>query len=191
MRIIAGAFKGRRLRGPEGEGVRPTSDRLRETLFNILMPRIAGARVLDGFAGTGALGLEALSRGAAHATFVEADPRALRVLRQNAAACGVESTCTIVRDDVRAFAARRAGRLDFDLVLLDPPYAFADPEALLADVAGLLATGGLLVLEHSRRRDPPAAPAGLDARRTVHAGDSALTFYHRRPEPARDTDNHA
>jgi 16S rRNA (guanine966-N2)-methyltransferase len=147
--------------------------------------------VLDGFAGTGALGLEALSRGAAHATFVEADPRALHVLRQNAAACGVESTCTIVRNDVQRFATRHPRPSGFDLVLLDPPYAFASPEALLADVGGLLTAGGLLVLEHSRRRSAPAAPVGCDACRTVQAGDSALTFYHRRPDPARDTDDHA
>ena len=189
MRIIAGAFRGRRLRGPEGEGVRPTSDRLRETLFNILMPRIAGARVLDGFAGTGALGLEALSRGAAHATFVESDPAALRVLRQNAAVCGVESTCTIVPDDMRAFAAR--GPHQFDLVLLDPPYAFADLEQVLDAAERLLTDEGLLVLEHSRRRKLPPALARLDLRRTVRAGDSALTFYRRRGNPARDTDDHA
>jgi 16S rRNA (guanine(966)-N(2))-methyltransferase RsmD len=190
MRIIAGTLRGRRLRGPVGEGVRPTSDRLRETLFNILQSRVADARVLDGFAGTGALGLEALSRGAAHATFVDAHPRALRVVRENVAACGVESTCTIVQDDVQAFAARQRSRLAFDLVLLDPPYAFAHADALLTEVAGLLAPGGLLVLEHSRRRHPPPPPADLDLRRTVLAGDSALTFYDR-PKPVRDTDPHA
>ena len=190
MRIIAGAFKGRRLRAPEGQRVRPTSDRLRETLFNILMPRIAGARVLDGFAGTGALGLEALSRGAVHVTFVEADPSALRAVRQNAAACGVESTCTIVRDDMRAFAGRPNGPRDFDLVLLDPPYAIADLEDVLDRAGRLLTDDGLLVLEHSWRREPPPAPRGLDAQRTVRAGDSALTFYQRRREPARDTNDH-
>jgi 16S rRNA (guanine966-N2)-methyltransferase len=191
MRIIAGRFRGRRLSGPEGEGVRPTSDRLRETLFNILMARVPGARVLDGFAGTGALGLEALSRGAAQVTFVEADPRAVRVLQKNVAACGAESTCTIVRNDVQRFAATRSGRDVFDLALLDPPYDFAQQDRLVADVAGLLGPGGLLVLEHSRRREPPSAPPGLDRRRTVHAGDSAVTFYHRRSEPARDTEDHA
>src|SRR5919106_919858 len=95
MRVIAGRFKGRRLKNPSWEGLRPTSDKLRETLFNIVAPRIAGARVLDGFAGTGALGIEALSRGAAHVTFVEQDPRAVRLIEENLAACGVEADYTI------------------------------------------------------------------------------------------------
>ena len=90
MRIIAGRLKGRRLKAPAWDGLRPTSDKLRETLFNILAPRIDGARVVDGFAGTGAIGIEAISRGAAHVTFVEQDRRALALIAQNLAACGVE-----------------------------------------------------------------------------------------------------
>src|SRR5512143_3265708 len=89
LRVIAGAYKGRRLKTPTWEGLRPTSDRLRETLFNILAPRIEGARVLDGFAGTGALGIEALSRGAAHVTFVDSDPRAIALVLENLRRCGI------------------------------------------------------------------------------------------------------
>ena len=177
MRIIAGALKGRRLKGPPRDGVRPTSDRLRETLFNILMARPSEANVLDAFAGTGALGLEAISRGARHATFVESDPRALRVLRENVALCGVENACTMVRDDVLGFAERHPGMAAFDLILLDPPYDFRQLDAALAEAGGVLAPGGLIVLEHSRRREPPAAPDRLAHRRTVTAGDSALAFY--------------
>jgi 16S rRNA (guanine966-N2)-methyltransferase len=177
MRIIAGGFKGRRLRGPTSDAVRPTSDRLRETLFNILSGRPAGVRVLDGFAGTGALGLEALSRGARHATFVEKEGRALRVLRENVAACGADNACTIVRDDFLAFAGRQAGHSVFDLILLDPPYDYRDLAATLAAAGALLAPGGLAVLEHSSRREPPAALPPLAHRRTVTAGDSALAFY--------------
>src|SRR5436190_24343560 len=99
MRIIAGQLKGRRLVAPSGASVRPTSDSLRETLFNVLGPTLDGLRVLDGFAGTGALGIEALSRGAAHATFVERDRRALEALDKNIHALGVTDACVIIRYD--------------------------------------------------------------------------------------------
>src|SRR5690606_22410863 len=99
MRIIAGRFKGRRLAGPTGAGVRPTSDRLRETLFNVVRDRTAGARVLDAYAGRGALGLEALSRGAVRATFVERDRQALAVLVRNIATCGAIEACATIRGD--------------------------------------------------------------------------------------------
>src|ERR671935_2403849 len=97
MRIIAGRFKGRRLKAPSWEGLRPTSDKLRETLFNILAPRIEGARVLDGYAGTGAIGIEALSRGAAHVTFVEHDRRAQMLIAENLAHCGVADGYVMMR----------------------------------------------------------------------------------------------
>jgi 16S rRNA (guanine966-N2)-methyltransferase len=177
VRIIAGALKGRRLQGPKSDGVRPTSDRLRETLFNILMNRTVGSRVLDGFAGTGALGLEALSRGAQHVTFVEKDRRVVACLKENVAACRAENTCTIERDDFLGFVSRHPDVAAFDLVLLDPPYDFRDLDAALAEAGMLLAADGLLVLEHSRRREPPAAAPGMIHRRSVIAGDSVLTFY--------------
>src|SRR3954470_4693403 len=100
MRVIAGTYKGRRLKTPSWDGLRPTADKLRETLFNILAPRIAGARVLDGYAGTGALGIEAVSRGAAGATFVDDDPRAQRLIAENLAHCGIENLCVIIRAKV-------------------------------------------------------------------------------------------
>src|SRR6266540_3890577 len=97
MRVIAGTFKGRRLKSPTWDGLRPTSDKLRETLFNVLGPRVAGARVLDGYAGTGALGIEAISRGASHVTFVDADRRAQALIAENLRACGIETGYTMVR----------------------------------------------------------------------------------------------
>src|ERR671920_1131237 len=97
MRIIAGTLKGRRIDTPKWEGLRPTSDRLRETLFNVLAPRIAGARFLDGYAGTGAVGIEALSRGAAHVTFVEHDTRAQQLIEENLARCGISGGYAIIR----------------------------------------------------------------------------------------------
>ena len=121
MRIIAGELKGRTLEAPRWEGLRPTSDRLRETLFNVLAPRTRGARVLDAYAGTGAVGIEALSRGAAHVTFVEQDPRALALIETNLRRCGVTDRHAIIRSGfASAFAG--AGRALFDIVFLDPPY---------------------------------------------------------------------
>jgi 16S rRNA (guanine966-N2)-methyltransferase len=177
MRIIAGEFKGRRLAGPETPGVRPTSDRLRETLFNLVDVETPGCRVLDGFAGTGAIGLEALSRGAAHVTFVERDPRAVAVIERNVTSCGAGDRCMIVRGDFTGIARRLGGDPRFDLVLLDPPYDYPDTDAALAVAAVLLRPGGLIVLEHARRRDPPAGTPALAIRRQVTAGDSQLTFY--------------
>src|SRR5688572_22468980 len=100
VRVIAGKWKGRRLKTPGWEGLRPTSDKLRETLFNVLAPRVAGARVVDGYAGTGAVGIEALSRGAGHVIFIERDPRAIALIESNVALCGVQQGYTIDCGDV-------------------------------------------------------------------------------------------
>jgi 16S rRNA (guanine966-N2)-methyltransferase len=174
MRVIAGRLKGRRLKAPAWEGLRPTSDKLRETLFNLLTPRIGGARVLDGYAGTGAIGIEALSRGAAHVTFVEADRRATALIAANLAACGVEADYTIERDDV-ASALRRSPGAGFDLILLDPPYDLANTEDVLDAGARALASGGLLVLERATKREP-VVPPSLARVRDVKSGDSTLTL---------------
>ena len=180
MRIIAGSLKGRRLEAPAWTGLRPTSDKLRETLFNILQDRVDGARVLDGYAGTGALGLEALSRGAAHVTFVERDPRACQLIARNAERCGVESRCAIIRAAFERAAAGRVPVAAFDLVLLDPPYEDRALGRTVEAAARLVAPGGLLVLEHARRCETPEAADVLRRVREVAAGDSALAFYERR-----------
>jgi 16S rRNA (guanine(966)-N(2))-methyltransferase RsmD len=177
MRVIAGTFKGRRLKAPTWEGLRPTSNKLRETLFNILAPRVAGARLLDGFAGTGAVGIEALSRGAAHVAFVEKDRRAAALIEANLAACGIEDGYTIQRDDVAA--AVRGSRDTFDLILLDPPYDLPDVADVLEAAADRLRAGGLLVLERATRREPDT-PATLARVRDVKSGDSTLTFFSRK-----------
>lgn len=178
MRIIAGRLKGRRLMAPSGQDVRPTSDRLRGTLFNVLADAVDGARVLDGFAGTGALGLEAWSRGAASVTFVERDPKALAALRANVAACGVLEACVIIRGD---FMSVRVESPRFDLVLLDPPYSLDDVQRVLDRGAALVVATGHIVLEHSRRRPSPSEAAGVVRYRVLTAGDSALSFYAPRP----------
>ena len=174
MRIIAGQLKGRRLQAPRWEGLRPTSDKLRETLFNILAPRVAGARVLDGYAGTGALGLEALSRGAAHVTFVDHDRRATRLIAGNLAACAVTAGYTIECADLGQVLSHHAGA-PLDLILLDPPYDIANLSAALEAAAPHLAPGGLVVLERATRREPEV-PASLTRVRDVASGDSTLTF---------------
>src|SRR5947209_16123473 len=123
MRVIAGTLKGRQLKAPKWPGLRPTADKLRETLFNVLAPRVAGARVLDGYAGTGAIGIEALSRGAAHVTFVERDARAVRLIETNLAALMAgPGDRAIIRADFADAAARLSGE-PFDLIIADPPYA--------------------------------------------------------------------
>jgi 16S rRNA (guanine966-N2)-methyltransferase len=178
MRIIAGAYKGRTLKTPTWDGLRPTSDKLRETLFNILAPRIHGAVVLDLFAGTGAVGLESLSRGAVRAVFVEQDRRAAELIAANVALCGVENRCAIIRDRAERALDRLSDDEWFDAIVLDPPYEFEPLGSVLEAAAGHLAPGGVLILEHAFRRAVPAL-AGARHTRTVRSGDSALTMIER------------
>jgi 16S rRNA (guanine(966)-N(2))-methyltransferase RsmD len=171
MRIIAGELKGRRLKTPTWSGLRPTSDKLRETLFNVLGGRVRGARVLDFFAGTGAVGLEALSRGAAHVTFVETDARARTLIKANLDLCGVTDRYDIIRT-LQSLPAKA-----FDLAVLDPHYDEPDLTAPIAAAEPLIASGGWLVLEHARRRAVPAQVDRLRLTRDLVSGDSALAFY--------------
>jgi 16S rRNA (guanine966-N2)-methyltransferase len=193
LRIIGGTLKGRRIQTAAWDGLRPTADRLRETLFNVLAPRIQGARVLDGFAGTGAVGIEALSRGAAHVTFVEQDLRAVTLIERNLHHCGViEEPPDLGRRDAaegKRYAIIRAGfapaaRLlagtAFDIVFLDPPYGAAELAAALEAAAPLVSEHTLLVLEHAKRDAAPDALEGLTRTRELASGDSALAFYVRR-----------
>ncbi len=176
MRIIAGRFKGRRLATPTWEGLRPTSDRLRETLFNVLAPRVPAARVFDGYAGTGAVGLEAISRGAASVLAVDADARAVRLMQANATACGAGAVYTTRCGDVAAVLRGLSADATFDLILLDPPYAVSDTGGLLEAAARHLAPDGLIVLERATRREPEV-PETLRRVRDVKSGDSSLTLF--------------
>jgi 16S rRNA (guanine966-N2)-methyltransferase len=180
VRIIAGALKGRRLITPRGATTRPTADQVRIALMDALAPRLAGARLLDVFAGAGGVGLEALSRGAAHVTFVERDRRALGALRDNIAALGVRARARVLGEDaVRALdRLARAGAL-FDLAFLDPPYErdLADPVLERLGSGRLIVVGGLVVVQHLTKRPPAAAAGALRAFRTRRFGETTLTFF--------------
>jgi 16S rRNA (guanine966-N2)-methyltransferase len=154
MRVVAGAYGGRRLAAPDGNATRPTSDRVREALFSVLGTSVQGARVLDLFAGSGALGIEALSRGAASAVFVDRAPRAISAVRANLAALGIDAD--VRRIEARAWLRTASARSEaYDLVFLDPPYRRAAElgRELSEALAAVLAPGARVVTE-SDRRDP-------------------------------------
>jgi 16S rRNA (guanine966-N2)-methyltransferase len=167
MRIVAGERKGARLAAPPGRGTRPTPDRVREALFAILAD-VSGARVLEPFAGTGALGFEALSRGAETVAFCELEPAALGVLRENAARLRYAERCTIRRQDGRRrLAADAAAGVTYDLILLDPPYRMLSSltDHLARHLPALLAPAGRAVLESDAGETAPALPLPVLAER--------------------------
>ncbi len=168
MRVVGGYLGGRRLLTVPGKETRPTSDRVKEALFGMLGERVEGARVLDLFAGTGALGIEALSRGAREATFVEADPAAVAAIRANLAATGLAGGTVVVADALRFL--RDAGG-HFDLAFVDPPYSFA----AWADVLERL-PAAVAVLESRRPVEPGP---GWEVTRSARYGDTAVTVVHR------------
>jgi 16S rRNA (guanine966-N2)-methyltransferase len=187
MRIVGGVWRGRRLSAPKGLDTRPTTDRAREGLFGALEARLgaglSGAVVLDLFAGTGALGLEALSRGASRAVFVECDARALVALEANVAALGAGTAGVVVRGDAFAAGIARAGALGpFALLLLDPPYRIDAARVWAAvgalESAGALTRDALVAYEHAKA-DMLADPAGFAQERTYVYGDSAVTLFRR------------
>lgn len=167
MRIVAGTFRNRRLAVPKDARVRPTADRVREAWMSILASRLPGARVLDLFAGSGALGLEALSRGAEHVTFVELAPASLTVLRENIEALGVGDRAAVRRGDAMRFAEGLAARA-YDIVFADPPYVHEHATRLVAHFRQV-PFADVLAVEHAAAEEP----AGDDTRRY---GDTALTF---------------
>ena len=176
MRVIAGTLKGRRLTAPTWEGLRPTSDKLRETLFNLLAPRMPGARLVDGYAGTGAVGIEAISRGASDVTFVEHDRRARELIARNIADCGIAEGYAIIGSTVlHAIETLRDGPA-FDIVFLDPPYA-SDIHDVLQTVGAIVKEDGIVIVEHARRSEPPASAGVLGRVREVRSGDSSLSMY--------------
>ena len=180
MRIVAGTHRGRSLLGPRGPGVRPTADRVRESLFNLLGQFFDGGEVLDLYAGTGALAFEALSRGASRAVLVDDGAESARLVAENARALGLEGAVTFLRMPVaRAVARLAAEGRRFSLVFADPPYG---EEAAAEVVRGvgegrLLSGGGTLVVEHGRREPSPEALAGLERVDSRRFGDTVVSLY--------------
>jgi 16S rRNA (guanine(966)-N(2))-methyltransferase RsmD len=185
MRVIAGTLRRRTLEAPAGLSTRPTSDRLRETLFNVLAPRIEGARFLDLYAGSGAVGIEAASRGAASVVVVERAEPALRVLRGNLEKLGLRGGVRVEAVSVGAFLRRvRPGKsaMRFDIVFLDPPYEAAEEYALAmgllgAEASSLLAEGAVVIAEHRRKQKLEDDYGVLRRVRLLEQGDAALSFY--------------
>ncbi len=179
VRIIGGSLRNSRLDVPELAGLRPTAERVRETLFNWLAPTIAGARCLDLFAGTGALGIEALSRGAGSALLVERDERAARALRDNLARLRL-SQASVLAQEAQILLRQPSGRGQFDLVFLDPPFALAlwTPVAQLLEQGGWLAPSAWIYVE-SPRQAAPALPANWLPHRQGQAGEVAYALYRR------------
>lgn len=185
MRIIAGTYRSRILKSLKGLALRPTSDRLRETLFNVLGPHVSGARFLDLFAGTGAIGIEALSRGAAEVVFIENHAPAATLIRRNLESLGVCSGFTVLPVDVLRGLEKLASRQKdagpgFDYIFLDPPYAAAEEYSRVLEFLGsadLLARGGIVVAEHRRSFDLPEEAGALRRVRILRQGDAALSFY--------------
>jgi 16S rRNA (guanine(966)-N(2))-methyltransferase RsmD len=186
MRIIAGQLKGRRLRAPTWDGLRPTSDKLRETLFNVIAARVPDARVLDLYAGTGAIGIEALSRGAAHVTLVDSHPASIAVIRRNLEKLAALERAAVLRRDAALAAedlARRGER--FDVAFLDPPYDTGTAAACVraAGLRAIIPPRCRLYVQHRRGAALPAAPGWrlADERRF---GDTTLTTFEREEDAA-------
>jgi 16S rRNA (guanine(966)-N(2))-methyltransferase RsmD len=185
-RIIAGRSRGRRLKAPVGTQTRPTGARVRQALFDILAPRLTGCRFLDAFAGGGAVGLEALSRGAARVVLVEQSAPAVAVLRANTRALdGAPGAVVVLRQDARvALPALLVRGERFDLVFLDPPYEGRLYEETLPGAARLLDEDGLLIAQHFHKRALPETMDRLQRTRLVRIGDHCLSFY-RPVDPGR------
>ncbi|MGE5593616.1 MAG: 16S rRNA (guanine(966)-N(2))-methyltransferase RsmD [Betaproteobacteria bacterium] len=180
MRVIAGKAKGRRLFVASGMRARPITDRVKVSVFDILAQRLAGARCLDLFAGTGALGIEALSRGAAFALFVECDPRMVAVIRRNLEATSLVELANVMHADVRWAVRVLAGREGpFDVVFIDPPYRHGLAPVALELVARhrLVGEGGVVVVRHEWRQEMPHLCANVRLVRQERFGDTVVSFY--------------
>jgi 16S rRNA (guanine966-N2)-methyltransferase len=181
MRIISGSSRGRTIRTLKGGRLRPTSDQLRETLFDVLGPRVAGSRFLDAYAGSGAVGLEALSRGAREVVFVEQHRPAVELIRKNLAALGIVSGFRLLTSPVLAALDRLEEEgTAFDFVFLDPPYAeVREYHHVLRQLArsAFLTPNSLVVAEHSRRTLLEASYGRLGSARVIRHGDAQLAFY--------------
>jgi 16S rRNA (guanine(966)-N(2))-methyltransferase RsmD len=189
MRIGSGELRGRRVRAPSGERTRPTSGRLKKSLFDVLAPRLAGIRVLDLYAGSGSLALEALSRGASTAVVVERNRKACDAIRRNVEELGLSGRVEVVSQDVSGALPRLVHRgLRFDLVFADPPYRSNEPEKLLVHLGKgpLVVEGGIVAVEHHHKRELREAYGPLLRTRILKAGESSVSLYERQAPDDRD-----
>jgi 16S rRNA (guanine(966)-N(2))-methyltransferase RsmD len=184
MRVIAGTHRGRRLSAPRGISLRPTSDKVREALFSILGTRIPGSRFLDLYAGTGAVGIEALSRGATLVTFVESDPTAVQIMRKNLTACGMLAQAELRPGSAQMFLRQpQSWNGPYDVVFADPPYADREAVELVLGSwnLGLLASEAVMILEQDARVELPTEINGARLMRRYGYGDTALFLYEKAP----------
>ena len=189
MRVIAGAYRGRKLRTLEGVEVRPTSDRLRETLFNILAPRIRSARFLDICAGSGAVGIEAISRGAEDAVFIESSRAACSVIEANLSTLRIDDGFRLIRRDATpALKELAQTSAQFDIVFLDPPYASELYDQVMNElsIGHLLEADSIVVVEHRSKHRLSSAYSNLKTYRQLKQGESALSFYEFEATPEAD-----
>ena len=186
MRVVGGKCKGRRLSPFRGLEIRPTPDKVREAVFNILAGGGGGAgggrfeKVLDLFAGTGAMGIEALSRGSTEAVFVDMNPGAVSVIKKNLEACGLTESAKVYKREVKgALKTLSARHCRFDLIIIDPPYESSLTEETLKDIeaSGLLSPGGIIVAETSKRNPIETGPAGLELLDVRRYGDTSVYFF--------------
>lgn len=194
MRIIAGKYRGRNLKSPPSREVRPTSDRLRETLFNIIAPRIQNTRFLDLCAGSGAIGIEALSRGAAHVTFVDNSRAMCDLIKSNLELCRVErSESQVIQEEANVYLRRFVSKQPdsgkpWDIVFFDPPYSTNYSPVLDtfgAQTASLLSENGLFIIEHHHKNELKAETGSIIRSRILKQGDSALSFYELNQTPTK------
>lgn len=181
MRIIAGTFRSRRIRTLPGRHLRPISDRLRESLFNILQRRVPGSVFLDAYAGSGAVGIEALSRGAHKVFFIEKHPRALALIRENLAGLGIEEAFEVLAEDVGAGLRGLARQgIETDICFLGPPYAETEEYERTLNLLGelkIVGEGGLVIAQHATRHRLGESYGRLRRTRLVRVGSNALSFY--------------
>lgn len=183
LRVIAGIAKKRRLKTPKGLIVRPTADRVKEALFNILKDKIDGCSFIDLFAGTGNIGIEALSRGAARVTFVDYSPRSIRIIKENLMLCRFEDKADVIQVDAFEYVKKQIDPVKrYDIVFIDPPYRADLLKAFLPLLgrSSLLKDEGVMVIEHSKKTELPATIGKLILSKAYRYGDTVLSLYYKR-----------
>lgn len=177
MRVITGTARGRRLTTLEGNDVRPTTDRVKEAIFSVIQFDIEGRRMLDLFAGSGQMGIEALSRGAHSAVFVDSSPASIAVVRENLKSCGMTDRAEVEQSDAKMYLCSRAGREEFDFAFLDPPYGKGILQSVLPQVTRVMKSGGQIICECPMGEELPESVGDFSIHREYIYGKIKVTFY--------------